>query len=49
MSGGRLVLVVVPAALVAGTLAAISTALTDNTSERVLWALLVSLTGWTNL
>jgi signal transduction histidine kinase len=46
MSGGRLVLVVVPAALVAGTLAAISTALTDNTSERVLWALLVSLTGW---
>ena len=46
VSGGRLFLVVVPAALVAGALAAISTALTDNTSQRVLWALLVCLTGW---
>ncbi len=46
VSGGRLFLVVVPAALVAGTLAAISTAMTDNTSVPVLWALLIGLTGW---
>jgi signal transduction histidine kinase len=46
MTGSRLFLVVVPAALVAGTLAAISTASTDNTSLRVMWALLISLTGW---
>jgi signal transduction histidine kinase/PAS domain-containing protein len=42
----RLFAVVVPAALVAGALAAISMAMTDNTSQRVLWALLVVLTGW---
>ena len=46
VSGGRLFLLVVPAALVTGALAAISTALTDNTSQRVFWALLVCLTGW---
>jgi signal transduction histidine kinase len=46
MIGSRLFVVVVPAALVISTLAAISTATTDNTSQRPVWALLVGLTGW---
>jgi signal transduction histidine kinase len=46
MNSNRLFLVVVPAALVAGTLAAISVAMTDNMSRPTLEALLMGLTGW---
>ncbi|HKB19428.1 MAG TPA: GAF domain-containing sensor histidine kinase [Gaiellaceae bacterium] len=46
MTGSRLFAVVVPAALVAGTLAAISTATTDNTSQRLAWTVMIGLTGW---
>jgi signal transduction histidine kinase len=46
MSGSRLVAVVVPAAILVGTLAAISAATTDNTSQHLLWVPLIALTGW---
>jgi len=46
MTRSRLFAVVVPAALVAGGLTAIANATTDNTSQRLLWLLLDSVTGW---
>src|SRR5262245_55328465 len=46
MTDSRLLVLVAPAALLAGTFAAISTATTDNTSQRLLWALLIGITGW---
>jgi signal transduction histidine kinase len=46
VSVNRLTLVVLPAAVVASTLAVVSAAMTDNSSVPLLEALLVGLTGW---
>src|SRR5262245_44400769 len=46
MTVGRLFAVVVPVALVGGTLAAIGAATTDNSPQHLLWIPLVAVTGW---
>ena len=46
MSVNRLTLVVLPAAVVASTLAVVSAAMTDNSSVPLVQALFVGLTGW---
>jgi signal transduction histidine kinase len=46
VSVNRLTLVVLPAAVVASTLAVVSAAMTDNSSVPLLEALLLGLTGW---